>query len=90
MLQLGFLKLLKGTKIRTEKDKHNYKFLPHTPYEIISNEWLSESDIKTLKYCEEALERLYNSGRFLFTLDYLINNKIFNSVINKAVGKSVQ
>ena len=37
---------------------------------------LLSEEIKKLKKCEDALERLYNSGRFLFTLDYLISNKI--------------
>ncbi len=73
MLQLGFLKLLHGAEMRTNEDKFpcNYKSIP--PYEIISNEWLSENDIHTLKNCEEALERLYNSRRFLITLDYLFD-----------------
>ena len=49
MLQLGFLKLLHGAEMRTNEDKFpcNYKSTP--PYEIISNEWLSENDIHTLK-----------------------------------------
>ncbi len=73
MLQLGFLKMLYGAEMRRNEVNFPCEYRKTPPYEIISNEWLSESDIKTLKHCEEALERLYNSGRFLFTLNYLFD-----------------
>ncbi len=74
MLQLGFLKMLFGAEMRRNEDSFPCEYGKTPPYEIISNERLSESDIKTLKYCEEALERLYNSGRFLITLNYLFDD----------------
>ena len=73
MLQLGFLKLLYGAEMRRNEAGYSLSYNETPPYEIISNEWLSENDIQALKYCEDALERLYNSGRFLFTLDYLFD-----------------
>ncbi len=73
MLQLGFLKMLYGAEMRRNEDKFPFEYRKTPPYEIISNEWLSENDINTLKCCEEALERLYNSRRFLFTLNYLFD-----------------
>ncbi len=71
MLQLGFLKLLHGADMRENKTQFPCEFSPFPPYEITSNEWLSADEIKTLKCCEQALDRLYNSGRFLLTLEYL-------------------
>ncbi len=72
MLQLGFLKLLKGTKIRDEKEMHNYKFLPYPPYEIISNDYISYKDILKLKEIEDVLEKYYNSGAFKNSVEYMI------------------
>lgn len=61
MLQLGFLKLLHGTPLEEENAG---KFNDFAPYEIIENNWLSKADFQSLKYTEDAVERLYNSGRF--------------------------
>ncbi len=73
MLQLGFLKLLYGAEMRENKEKYPCKFINTPPYEVTETPYLSSEDISLLKGCEDALDRLYNSGRFLFTLDYLIN-----------------
>lgn len=73
MLQLGFLKLLHGADMREKSDEYPCVFSKLPPYEVISTPALTESDIKRLKNCEDALDKLYNSGRFMLTLDYLIN-----------------
>lgn len=71
MLQMGFLKLLYGADMRENTGKYPCTFNDEPPYEVISTPWLSSDEIRMLKNCEDALDRLYNSGRFLFTLDYL-------------------
>ncbi len=73
MLQMGFLKLLYGADMRENKDKYPCEFNENPPYEVTSTPWLSYEEIQKLKRCEDALERMYNSGRFLFTLDYLLS-----------------
>ncbi len=73
MLQMGFLKLLHGADMRENPEKYPCEFNSEPPYEVTSTPWLSNDEIIKLEKCEDALERLYNSGRFLFTLDYLIN-----------------
>ena len=72
MLQMGFLKLLHGADMREQPKKYPCEFSSEPPYEVISTPWLSEEELKMLKNCEDALDRLYNSGRFLITLEYLI------------------
>ncbi len=72
MLQMGFLKLLHGADMRENRDKYPCEFSHNPPYEVTSTPWLTEEEIKGLKKCEDALERMHNSGRFLFTLDYLL------------------
>ena len=72
MLQIGFLKLLPGTRIRTEAVEHGCVSLDHAPYEILSNRWLAYRDIRRLKQLEEVFEQTYNSGRFFRALAFLI------------------
>ena len=72
MLQMGFLKLLYGAEMRENSEKYPCVFNEEPPYEVISTPCLSNTEIKMLKNCEDALDRLYNSGRFLFTLEFLI------------------
>lgn len=71
MLQMGFLKLLYGSDMRENRDKYPCEYSDKPPYEVTSTPWLTQEEILSLKNCEDALERLYNSGRFLLTLDYL-------------------
>ncbi|MBR3802554.1 MAG: DUF4080 domain-containing protein [Clostridia bacterium] len=73
MLQLGFLKLLHGADMREDSEKYPCEFNDEPPYEVTSTPWLSAEEIQTLKRCEDAVDRLYNSGRFLYTLEYLTN-----------------
>lgn len=73
MLQMGFLKLLYGADMREDREKFPCDFTEEPPYEVIKTPWLSEDEMLSLKRCEDALERLYNSGRFLMTLEYLID-----------------
>ncbi|NLX64721.1 MAG: DUF4080 domain-containing protein [Clostridiaceae bacterium] len=72
-LQLGFLKLLHGTRIRREAELHGYKFRDYPPYEVIENKYISAAEMLEIKDIEEALDRTLNSGRFTFTLKYLEN-----------------
>ena len=72
-LQLGFLKLLKGSGIREECSKYGYKFREYPPYEVLGNNFLSFEEIIRLKRVEKVLERYYNSARFKKSLKYIIN-----------------
>ena len=71
MLQLGFLKLLKGTAIRREAERHHYVYRSFPPYEVIANDVMSPEDLLLLKRIEPLVEGLNNSGRFRRTLDCL-------------------
>lgn len=70
-LQLGFLKLLKGTPIRAEAEMHEYRYRDTAPYEIISNKYLSAVDVIKLKMIETVLELYSNRGGFEMTLEHL-------------------
>lgn len=72
MLQLGFLKLLHGAAMRENPDKYPCRFNDAAPYEVIRTPWLSSAELKVLHNAEDSLKRLYNSRRFLMTVDYII------------------
>ncbi|MGE5474935.1 MAG: DUF4080 domain-containing protein [Ignavibacteriales bacterium] len=73
MLQLGFLKMLKGSKIRQESKIYGYEFTSNPPYEVLSTSFLSYQEVIKIKKIEEMLEIYSNSGRYENTLDYVIS-----------------
>jgi len=66
-LQLGFLKLLKGSPLRKHADKFGIEFDDNAPYEVIQTSSLSKADIACLKEIEYLLKRIYNSSLFVNT-----------------------
>ena len=76
-LQLGFLKLLKGTKIKGEYDQNNSCYTEKPPYEILKTPWMSYEDLLVLKNTETAVERFSNSSNFTFVLEYIFLQKLF-------------
>jgi len=87
VLQLGFLKLLKGSKIRAQEEKHGYIYSDFAPYEIISNNWMKFDDILELKMVEEALDRYYNSESFLNSLEVLFSKNTSKYDVFLKIGK---
>ncbi|MDO4607777.1 MAG: DUF4080 domain-containing protein [Clostridia bacterium] len=74
MLQLGFLKLLYGADMRENPEKYPCEYSDKPPYEVTSTPWLTAGEIVKIKKGEDALERLYNSGKFLYTVEYLLTD----------------
>lgn len=71
-LQLGFLKLLRGTGLRVEAEKYGYTYVDVSPYEIFSNNVLTFDDIVRIKHAEDVLEKYWNDHRMDFTIEYLV------------------
>ncbi len=63
-LQLGFLKLLKGSGLRLNAEKYNYRYTTYPPYEVLSSHVLSFSELSLIKKIEELIDLYYNSHRF--------------------------
>ncbi len=70
-LQLGFLKVLKGTPIEKEAEEGRIRYWTTPPYEVLSTDWLSFFELLTLKAVEEMVELYYNSGQFSNTITFL-------------------
>lgn len=69
-LQIGFLKLLKGSGVR-RMNEYKYVADPLAPYEVLSTHVLPYDDVRFLKYFEDVFERFYNSERFRTTFGYI-------------------
>lgn len=69
-LQIGFLKLLKGSGVRRMRE-YQYVADPLAPYEVLSTHVLPYDDVRFLKYFEDVFERFYNSERFRTTFGYI-------------------
>ncbi|WP_196603939.1 B12-binding domain-containing radical SAM protein [Pectinatus haikarae] len=73
MLQVGFLKLLKGSAMEHLVDAHKYSFMDTAPYQVLANSYISAEEMRTLRIFVDVFELYYNSGRFPNSLNYLIN-----------------
>ena len=70
-LQLGFLKVLKGSAMMERKDEYGILYQERPPYEVLSTKWLSYEDILRLKGIEDMVEVYYNSRQFEKTIKQL-------------------
>lgn len=73
ILQLGFLKLLKGSKIREQAQQYNYRYTSIPPYEMLENDFLSYEEVIKLKRIEDILEKYHNSGAFRKSLSFILH-----------------
>ncbi|HEY8910751.1 MAG TPA: B12-binding domain-containing radical SAM protein [Desulfosporosinus sp.] len=69
MLQLGFLKVLKGSGLRQQSNRYGLVFTPDPPYTILETPDLSHGEILQLLRMEDVLDKYYNSGKFLHALN---------------------
>ncbi len=70
-LQLGFLKVLKGSRMYDMAESYGLVYRNRPPYEVMGTKWLSYEELQRIKLVEEMLEIHYNSGQFLRTLAVL-------------------
>ena len=72
-LQLGFLKVLKGSNMMEMCREYDIVYKTQEPYEVLSTKWLDYDHVLKLKTVENMVEVYYNSGQFQNTLEYLEN-----------------
>lgn len=70
-LQLGFLKVLKGSYMEEQKETYGLVYKSKPPYEVLYTNWLSYDEVLQLKMVENMVEVYYNSGQFTYTLRHL-------------------
>ena len=76
-LQLGFLKVLKGSEMFERAEEYGIVYQSKAPYEVLYTKWLSYEDVLELKKVEEMVELFYNSNQFTHTLPVL--QKLFET-----------
>jgi radical SAM superfamily enzyme YgiQ (UPF0313 family) len=74
-LQLGFLKMLRGTGMRQDAEKYGYRYMDNAPYEILGNDILPFSDLVRIKRVEDVLEKYWNAHRMDHTVLYLVHRE---------------
>lgn len=74
-LQLGFLKMLRGTGLRREAEKWGYRYMDHAPYEMLGNDVMPFADLVRIKRVEDVLEKYWNAHRMDTTVRYLIQSE---------------
>jgi radical SAM superfamily enzyme YgiQ (UPF0313 family) len=85
-LQLGFLKLLKGSAMEKRKESYGLITQEIPPYEVLATKWLSFNEILTIKTVEEMLGIYYNSRQFLHAMNYLENEFSFPFQLYESLG----
>ncbi len=92
-LQLGFLKFLPGAPINDIVEKEQYRYLSIPPYELISHRHLSAEEVLYLKEFEDIFDRYYNSKRFRFSINYLLDKMdpvtLFNRLRDQHVSREL-
>ena len=76
-LQLGFLKVLKGSEMADRAEEFGICYTEKAPYEVLFTKWLSFEEVQKLKRIEEMVELYYNSNQFVHTIGFL--NRFFSS-----------
>ena len=87
-LQLGFLKVLRGTFMYEDAKRYHILYQAEAPYEVLETPWLSHKEVIRLKQVEDMTETYYNSGQFPNTLQALV--PLFGSAFGlfEALGKA--
>lgn len=73
MLQLGFLKVLKGSLMSQQAEEHEIVYMDDTPYEVLQTKYVPYKEMRFLKVLEDVFEHTYNTGKFDYFLEHIIN-----------------
>ena len=79
-LQLGFLKLLRGSQMRAESEKWGMVYSPYPPYEILKTKDISYNELLVLKKVEHMVDKYLNSGKFYKILNFFVFSDKFKDV----------
>ncbi len=71
-LQLGILKLLKGTKLRGQKDQYHFFFQEQAPYDVLSTKWLTKEEMEDIHACADAVEKFWNHGACRYVISKIL------------------
>lgn len=78
-IQLGVLKLLKGTSLRDLAELYEFEYEKETPYTILSTKWVSKEELDQIKNAAYAVEKLYNSGKMKQIIEIILHKGWYTS-----------
>lgn len=78
-IQLGILKLLKGTRLKIEKDDYGFEVEKQAPYQVSSTNWLRDDEMLRIEGAATACEKYYNSGKCAGTIKTILSKKWYMS-----------
>ena len=89
-VQLGILKLLKGTKLKSQQEEYGFQYSIIPPYDIQKTNWLSEEELQSIHHCADATEKFWNSGKLRYTLSQVLKQGWYTSPFTMfmALGKA--
>jgi len=73
-LQLGFLKMLRGSHIRQNAEAHGYRYTHTPPYTVIENKYIDFKGMYSLFKMADVIDRIYSSERFEYTCEYVLGH----------------
>lgn len=81
-IQLGILKLLKGTKLKQKQDQYDYYYSEEAPYDILSTRWMNQKELEGLNQCAVAVEKFYNHGRARKAIDTILELHLYSDAFS--------
>lgn len=88
-LQVGFLKVLKGSPLKEKVERHGIKYRKYPPYEVLETSYISFGEVQKIKQVEHLLETYWNSKNFAKSMKYLLSSfyktnpfKMFEEISN--------
>lgn len=81
-LQLGILKLLKGTSLKQKSPLYDFVYDSNPPYEILKTRWLDEEALKDINLCAMAVEKFWNSGKCRNAIQTILDLKMKTSAFD--------
>lgn len=73
--QLGFLKVLRGSKMKAEAKEHGIVYNSYPPYEVLKTKYISAEEIRKIKIIEDIVEKFSNEDYFKRTIDYVLKDQ---------------
>lgn len=81
-IQLGILKLLKGTGLKAKKDLYAFVYNDRPPYDILETAWLSKEELEGINHCAMAVEKCYNNGRMRKSIDMILDLGLYSDAFS--------
>ena len=77
-IQLGILKLLKGTSLKAKENKYGFVYNQRPPYDILETSWLNEEELVGINHCATAVEKCYNNGRMRVAIETILELGLYS------------